>query len=220
MADLILSNANVITMDPAYPKAQWVVIRDKIIIAVGRNEDLREFQKRNTTMIDCNKKTVLPGFIDAHCHLHAFAESFVTLNLEPYNNVRSISDIQGRVKDLSQQLPPGTWIRGRGYNEFYLAEKRHPNRWDLDQIVSAHPVKLTHRTGHAHVLNSVALRQVGISTDTPDPGDGLIERNSETGEPTGLLYRMGDFLSKKIPPLEGQQLEWGMKIANDKPHLR
>jgi len=216
MADLILFNANVITMDPACPKAQLVAVKNGKILAVTTNDDLKKCKKKKTKTVDCKGKTVLPGFIDAHCHLHTFAESFVTLNLEPHNNVRSISDIQTRIKDLSQQLPPGTWIRGRGYNEFYLVEKRHPNRWDLDQITSAHPIKLTHRTGHAHVLNSLALKIVGISKETPDPPDGLIERDIKTGEPTGLFYRIGDFLSKKIPPLDNQQLDLGMKIANNK----
>jgi predicted amidohydrolase YtcJ len=215
MADLVLFNANVITMDSAYPTAQLIAIQDNRITAVGGDDALREFQKRNTQTIDCKGKTVLPGFIDAHCHLHALAESHVTLNLEPHHNVRSISDIQTKIKASSQQLPSGTWIRGRGYNEFYLAEKRHPNRWDLDQVTSAHPIKLTHRTGHAHVLNSLGLKMVGISNETPDPLDGLIDRDINTGEPTGVLYRMGDFLSRKIPPLENHQLDQGMKIAND-----
>lgn len=216
MANLILFNANVITMDSACPKAQLVAVKNGKILAVTTNDDLKKFKKRKTKTIDCKGKTVLPGFIDAHCHLHSFAESFVTLNLEPHNNVRSISDIQTRIQDLSQQLPSGTWVRGRGYNEFYLVEKRHPNRWDLDQITSSHPIKLTHRTGHAHVLNSLALKIVGISKETPDPPEGLIERDIKTGEPTGLFYRMGDFLSKKIPPLDNQQLDHGMRIANNK----
>jgi len=215
MADLVLFNANVMTMDSSCPTAQLIAIQDNRIIAVGKDDDLREFQRRNTKTIECRGKTVLPGFIDAHCHLHALAESRVTLNLEPHHNVRSISDVQTKIKASSQQLPSGAWIRGRGYNEFYLAEKRHPNRWDLDQVTSAHPIKLTHRTGHAHVLNSLALKMVGISNETPDPPDGLIDRDVKTGEPTGVLYRMGDYLSSKIPPLENHQLDQGIRIAND-----
>jgi len=214
MADLIIFNANVITMDPTCPKVKLVVIQNNRILAVGRNQDLKEIKTKTAKIIDCNGKTVLPGFIDAHIHLHSFAESFIALNLEPHNTVRSISDIQKKIRELSQQLPEGTWIRGRGYNEFYLGEKRHPSRWDLDAISTIHPMKLTHRTGHAHVLNSLALKLVGISKETPDPPDGLIERDLETGEPTGLLYQMSDFLSKRIPPLENQQLDLGMKIAN------
>jgi predicted amidohydrolase YtcJ len=215
MADLILFNANVLTMDPACPTAQLIAVRNNRVAAVGKDDDLREFQKRNTKIIDCNGKTILPGFIDAHCHLHALAESYVTLNLEPRNDVRSISDIQTKIKATSQQLPSGAWIRGRGFNEFNLAEKRHPNRWDLDQVTSVHPIKLTHRTGHAHVLNSLALKMVGISNETPDPPEGLIDREIKTGEPTGVLYRMGGFLSRKIPSLENQELDRGMEKAND-----
>jgi hypothetical protein len=215
MPYLILFNANVVTMDPLYPKAEGVLIKNGKILSATTNDAFKKWKRKNTITIDCKGKTVLPGFIDAHLHLHALAESHVTLNLEPHHNVRSISDIQTKIKDLSQKLPSGTWIRGRGYNEFYLAEKRHPNRWDLDQVTSAHPIKLTHRTGHAHVLNSLALKIAGISTETPDPPDGLIDRDIKTGEPTGVIYRMGDFLSRKIPPLENHQLDQGMKKAND-----
>jgi predicted amidohydrolase YtcJ len=215
MADLILFNANVITMDPLYPKAEGVLVKNGKILFATANDALKKWDRTKATKIDCNGKTILPGFIDAHLHLHALAESHVILNLEPHHNVRSISNIQTKIKDYSQKLPSGTWIRGQGYNEFYLAEKRHPNRWDLDQITSLHPIKLTHRTGHAHVLNSLALQMVGISNETPDPPEGLIDRDLTAGEPTGLLFRMGDFLSKKIPPLENDQLDQGIKIAND-----
>jgi predicted amidohydrolase YtcJ len=215
MVDLILFNANVITMDPLYPKAEGVLIKNGKILSASTKDTLKKWDRIKATAIDCEGKTVLPGFIDAHCHLHALAESYVTLNFEPQHNVRSIIDIQTKIRDFSQKLPSGSWIKGRGYNEFYLAEKRHPNRWDLDQVTSTHPIKLTHRTGHAHVLNTLALKMVGISNETPDPPDGLIDRDVNTGEPTGVLYRMGDFLSRKIPPLENDQLDQGMKIAND-----
>jgi predicted amidohydrolase YtcJ len=86
---------------------------------------------------------------------------------------------------MAQKAVPGTWIRGRGYNEFYLAEKRHPTRWDLDEVAPNHHVKLTHRSGHAHVLNSLALQAVNISMETPDPEGGLIDRDIN---PTSALY--------------------------------
>src|SRR5208337_973506 len=103
----------------------------------------------------------------------------------------SISDIKKSIARVCKDLPPGTWIRGRGYNEFYLAEKRHPTRADLDEAASLHPVKLVHRSGHAYVLNSRALKLVGITSGTGDPPEGLIDRELGTGEPTGILYGMG-----------------------------
>lgn len=214
MSDLILFNGNIITMDPAYPYAQSVAIQDGKISAVSRNESIDDLQRGKTKWIDCEGRTILPGFIDAHLHLFGFAESLVTLNLEPRNGIHSLSDIQKKIREKSQQLPPGTWIRGRGYNEFYLAEKRHPNRWDLDSVTTIHPIKLTHRSGRAYVLNSLGLKLVGISKETADPPEGLIDRNVETGEPTGLLYGMGDYLGKAIPPLERSQIELGIKMAD------
>ena len=216
MEDLILNHANVITMDPNLPRANGIAIQEGKILAVGANDQFKELRHKNTQVIDCKGKTILPGFIDAHLHLHGFAESLVTLNLEPRNNVRSISDIQAKIKASSQNLPSGTWIRGKGYHEFYLAEKRHPTRGDLDAATSIHPVKLTHRSGHAHVLNSLALAFVGISKHTPDPPGGLIDRDLMTGEPTGVLYGMSDYLSKLIPTIDQNQLEEGIKLANQK----
>lgn len=214
LSDLILFNANALTMDPAFPQAQMVAIQDGKISAVSSNENIADLKKRNTKLIDCKGRTILPGFIDAHFHLFGFAESLITLNLEPQSGIHSISDIQKKIGEQSQQLPPATWIRGRGYNEFYLAEKRHPNRWDLDSVTTIHPIKLTHRSGRAYVLNSLGLKLVGISKETGDPPEGLIDRDIETGEPTGLLYGMGDYLGKAIPPLAPKQIELGIKLAD------
>ena len=71
-----------------------------------------------TLSIDCRGMTVLPGFIDAHCHVHALAESLVSLDLGPGNNVASIDGLQSILRDHALHLAAGTWIRGRGYNEF------------------------------------------------------------------------------------------------------
>ena len=213
MSDLILFNANVITLDPSLPEVQLVAIKNGQIIHISGNEKLHELRQRNTMLIDCHGKTVIPGFIDSHFHLHGFAESLITLNLSARNHVYSISDIQARVRQEAQRLPSGSWIRGRGYNEFYLAEKRHPNRWDLDAVTLSHPVKLTHRSTRAHVLSSLGLRLANISRETPDPPEGLIDRDQTTGEPTGLLYGMSDYLAKTLPHLGMDQMEQGIRLA-------
>lgn len=214
IADLILTNANIITLDPLRPKANWMRIRNGKVLSLGDKGNVGKLTIGKSRIIDCRGKTVLPGFIDAHIHLPSFAESLVIMNLGPSNDIRSISDIQSRIRTFCRDLPSGRWIRGQEYNEFYLAEKRHPTRWDLDQAAPDHPIKLTHRSGHAHVLNSRALELVGISKETPDPPGGIIDRHLETGEPTGLLFEMHTFLSKRIPSLDTQQLERGVMIMN------
>ena len=212
-ADLILCNGNVITLDSSCPRAQLVAVKDGKIWVVTRNEDWKELKGSRTLTVDCHGGTVLPGFNDAHCHLLALAKRFINLDVTPAR-VHSISDIQKEIRKLARDLSPGTWISAEGYDEFHLVEKRHPTRWDLDKASQAHPVKLTHRSGHAHVLNSMALALVGISRETPDPIGGIIDRDLETGEPTGLLYDMGDYLGKRIPPLSEAQLEQGIYLVN------
>lgn len=216
MPDLIFFNANVITLDPGLKKAQLVAVRDGRIIAVTGVNSLGQLRRRHTRMVDCNAKTLLPGFIDAHCHLRATAAREVSVDLSPRENVLSINDIKSKIKKHSQRLKPGTWVRATGYDEFYLSEKRHPTRWDLDEAAADHPVKLVHRSGHAHVLNSLALKLVGITKSTPDPPGGLMDRAPETGEPTGILYEMNAVLSKRIPPRDESELNRGLMLLNQK----
>ncbi|WP_169432927.1 amidohydrolase [Desulfotignum balticum] len=176
---------------------------------------LVEFQSRKTIFIDCKGRTLLPGFIDPHFHFHAFAASLVSIDLSSKEGVRSIKDIQSKIKACRLQSRPGSWIRAQKYCEFDLKEKRHPNRWDIDQAVCDFPVKLTHRSGHAHVLNSLGLTLAGISRSTPDPPGGMIDRDLHTGDPTGLLYEMGGYLSKCIPRPEADQFEHAVKMAGN-----
>ena len=213
-ADLIFCNANVLTLDPHCPRAETVAVREGKILSVSGNNAVEELKGTRTSIIDCHGKTILPGFHDAHCHFTALAESLLTLDLCP-PAVHSIPDIQDKIRTLSQNLPRGSWIKAGGYNEFYLVERRHPTRWDLDRATTTHPVKLTHRSGHAHVLNSLALALAGISNETPEPPGGMIERDLETGEPNGLLYGMSAYLANVVPPLDNSELEQGIKLANE-----
>jgi predicted amidohydrolase YtcJ len=130
--------------------------------------------------------------------------------------VSSINDILEKIHEHSKTLAPGSWIKASGYNEFYLYEKRHPTCRELDTVASDHPVKLTHRSHHAHVLNSLALKQVGISRYTPEPPGGLIDRYIDTGEPNGILFEMSDFLSKRIPRISDNELSRGIRLLNKK----
>ncbi|MFH1486147.1 MAG: amidohydrolase, partial [Chloroflexota bacterium] len=199
-------------LDERKPRAQLVAIEAGKIIWVGDNEDRKELAGQK---IDCEGKTLVPGFNDAHCHILAFASSLVSVDCSP-SSVSSIADIQARIRDQAQRLPRGSWLRGSGYNEFYLAEKRHPNCWDLDRAAPHHPVKLTHRTGHASVLNSLALSYIGISMDSAEPPGGMIERDLDSGEPNGLLLEMEAHIAKAMPPLAEAELERGIRLANEK----
>ncbi len=213
-ADLILLNANVLTMEQATPRAGFVAVKSDRIIGVGHDSDREVFIGSHTISIDCKGKTVIPGFHDAHMHIFSVISSLLSIDCSPAS-VSSIVDIQRKIAEKALRTPAGTWIKGSEYNKFYLEEQRHPTRWDLDKAAPAHPVKLAHRTRYACVLNSQGLALAGITAETPDPPGGLIERELETGEPTGLLFGMNAFLSKNVvPPPPDEELYNGIKQAN------
>ena len=191
-ADLLLTNALVLAMDNRRPPGSWVAVREGRILALGSDDGWKDLRGPGTRSIDCAGMTLAPGFVDAHCHLLALASSLraVDCRAEAAGSVAHIVDL---LRVRARANAPGQWVRGSGYDEFYLADRRHPTRLDLDRATTGHPVRLDHRTGHASVLNSRGLDALGIRRDTPDPPRGIVERD-ETGEPTGVLFEMSEYL--------------------------
>jgi predicted amidohydrolase YtcJ len=214
-ATLVLYNARVITMDTACPRAEAVAVEGERILAVGSEEDVRPHVGARTEVIDCGGRAVLPGFIDGHCHLLAFAASLLSADCSPAA-VFSIADIQATIRHRAQETPAGRWIRAVGYSEADLAEGRHPTRWDLDAAAPDHPVRLIHRSGHACVLNSPALRLCGIDITTEEPPGGYLDRAPSSGEPTGLLLEMNELVERAVPPLAYEELAEGVRLASQR----
>src|SRR4030042_6079523 len=160
-ADIVLKNARVITMDAVKPTAELVAVTDDQISVVGSNKELDSLICAGTRVIDCEGRTLVPGFNDAHLHLFSLIRKLLSIDISPAA-VRSIADIKEAVRRKAEKTPPGTWLSGTDYNEFYLAEKRCPTRWDLDEAAPHHPVVLSHRSLHICVLNSLALRLAGL----------------------------------------------------------
>lgn len=211
-SDLVLCNANAITLDRRYPHARTIYIKGGLVLGTSSSDIDPHLINRNTQVIDCRGRTVIPAFHDAHCHIAAYAESLFNIDVSPAS-VRSIEDIIDRIRQVADTIPAGQWIRCAGYNEFYLKEKRHPLRDDLDRATLSHPVKLTHRSGHAHVLNTPALKLACINIESEEPDGGMIERDLDTGQPNGLLYGMRTYLSQKVPPVSGKELESAIEKA-------
>lgn len=216
MCTLIFHNARVMSLDPTISGARLVAVNGDRIHAVGGDELLPQLKSRSTQLIDCEGKVVLPGFVDAHCHVRAYAESLVSLDISPQNNIRTIGEIQNRILEACNSKAPGTWIKANGYSEFHLAEKRQPNRYDLDAVAPLHPVRLTHRSGHVHVLNSLALKLLNITAATEEPPGSLMDRDVATGEPTGVLFGMGAFLARAMPAADDSITDPGLRFAGER----
>ncbi|MBI2172045.1 MAG: amidohydrolase [Chloroflexi bacterium] len=181
---------------------------------------------RADRIIPCGGATLAYGLHDAHIHLLAYASSLRRMDCGP-SSARSIADIQRLVSQRAAQTPEGEWVRARGYDDFSLREGRHPTRHDLDAAAPRHPVQLDHRSGHACVLSTAALARVGIGQDTPDPPEGVIERDAG-GAPTGLLFEMGSYVAqrteerhdlagtrKAVSKASQRLLSWGVTSLTD-----
>lgn len=197
--NILIHNANVITLDPGKPRASGVVCERGIITSLHDSDVKRALESGNYVVMDCGGRTMLPGFIDSHVHFLAYASSLTAVDCSPHS-VSSIQELSTALQARAMDTPPGGWVRGAGYDEFRLKERRHPTRHDLDPLVPDHPVKLGHRSGHGTVLNSRAMALAGITIETPEPLGGYIERDVETGEPTGLFIDLDDWLDDRLGP--------------------
>lgn len=189
-ADTVYLNGVVLTMNASDEIAEAVAVRGDAILAVGTNEEIRAFIGDNTRVVDLGGKTLLPGFIDAHSHMPWAGDRAlyaVDCNSPPTGTVTSIEDIIQRLTERAAGTPKGEWVEGWGYDDTLLAEKRHPTRWDLDQVSTEHPIFLFHVSSHIAVVNSYVLEMRDITRDTKQPPGGEIEMDPETGEPTGVL---------------------------------
>ena len=197
LPSLVLINARVLTLDPLRAGAQAVAVRGSTIAAFGSSKDIASLAGPATRIINCGGKTLIPGFVDSHCHVLAQAASLQGIDCSP-KTVTSIEDLEDVVRHRAEATQTGRWIRGFGYDDLSFLEKRHPTRWDLNRAAPNHPVRLDHRSGHATVLNSLALNLVGLDASTPDPVEGVIDRDNATGELTGLLFEMAGYLRQRL----------------------
>lgn len=213
-ADIIFNNAHAITVDPRQPAAELVAVKNGKILFAGSCGQLSDFKGVGTKVIDCAGKTLIPGFNDAHCHIFSFVRKLTSIDLSA-PDIKSIADIKAAIKRKAEKTPAGQWISGTDYNDFNLVEKRHPTRWEIDEVAPDNPVVLSHRGLHACVLNSRALALAHINAETPEPPGAYISRDMNSGEPDGLLVEMLPYVREKVmPPVTEEELVEGIKIAN------
>jgi len=205
-ADLVLRNANVLTMNPLEPYAEAITIKDEKIVAVGTDNQTKPWVGKQTKVMNLDGKMVVPGFIDAHVHMRGFGRSLTWINLR---GVDSIGEMQQLLRERTQKTPEGKWILGRGWDQERFREKRYPTRWDLDDVTLNNPVIFTRFCGHVCVANGKALELAGITRDTVAPSGGQIDMDHETGEPTGILRENAmDLVWNIVPePSEGELAE-------------
>lgn len=175
-------NGAIFTSNDAAPYAQAMLVENGLITWVGPADAL---PAGNYETVDLGGKRILPGFVDAHMHPIMLADFNQQISCLP-PKVHSIRELIGEIRAVRAGQGPDQWILGWGYDEGKFAEKRAPDRYDLDQGCSDAPVAIMRTCAHIRCVNSRALELAHITKDTPDPPGGRIDRD-ENGEPTGIL---------------------------------
>ena len=195
---MLLFNGKIHTQDKNQPFAEALLILDNKIIQVGSNYEVRAAAEniKGIDHIDLNGKLVLPGFIDSHFHFYEWALNFDSIDL---SKVFSFKGMEQVLKVKAKSMKNGEWLLGYGFNESDWPENRMPDKNDLDRIAPDNPVCIWRCDLHVGVANSLGLKTAGINSNTPDPAEGIIAKDS-TGEPTGVLRELALNLIKNCVP--------------------
>jgi predicted amidohydrolase YtcJ len=197
--EAVFFNGTVRTIDEDIPVAEAIAVGGGSIIAVGSTDEMRELAGPRAVLYDLRGKTVLPGFMDAHAHFHGYAKNLSRIDLI---GTGSLEEVLGRISARLEDVPEGSWITGRGWDQNDWPVPVYPDRHALDRIAPRHHVYLIRVCGHAGVANSTALRAAGITRETPDPPGGRILRDDD-GEPTGVVIDEAEKLITGIIPSLG-----------------
>ena len=209
-ATLVLTNGQIYTMDPTQPRATAVAIRDSHVLAVGSDGDMKRLLKPGGEMVDLSGRFVTPGLVDAHVHFQHFAISLQNIDLEGTATRQAALD---RVAAFAREHPGGGWLRGRGWVQDAWPDRAFPTAADLDTIIPDRPVYLSHKSGHAAWVNSLALNIAQVNETTADPPGGQIQRDA-AGRPTGVLFEDAmDLVARHIPRYTVDEIAAAMRRA-------
>ena len=201
IADLVVENALIYTVDAKKPKAVALAVKDGKFIYVG--DKVAAHVGPQTQRIDAKGAAVIPGLIDSHTHLRGLGD---LLSSNDFRRFKSPGEIALSLKQKADSSSNTTWITGRNWDQANWGD-RMPTKSDLDAVIPNHPVFLRRVDGHAAWVNSRALSLAKVTRDTPDPPGGKILRNAK-GEPTGILVdRAMALVAKNIPAATAEQIE-------------
>ena len=192
--DLILHHGKIVTVDNKFSIHPAMAVQGNRILQVGANEAVLNLKGPRTVTLDLQGRMVLPGLMDSHTH--PIAAAMTEFN-HPVPQMDTIPDVLDYIRSRTQALQEGAWIVVQQVFITRLREQRYPTRAELDQVAPRHPVMF--RTGPDASLNSLALKLSGIDRNfkVTDGGTGFIEKDTATGEPTGILRNCTRYVKVK-----------------------
>ncbi len=221
-ADLIIRNAQVITLDGGHPAARAVAVAGDRIVAVGSDSLIGGYRHEGTKVIDAGGRTLIPGFIEGHAHFLGLGEALLTIDLRA---ARSWPMIVALVDSAVRKTKPGVWIFGRGWHQEKWTTppvphvQGYPLHGELSAVSPDNPVVLSHASGHGIMANRKAMSLAGVNRETATPDGGLILHDA-AGEPTGIFLENAEALILNSYHKQRQSLSAGEQKAGLLKKLR
>jgi predicted amidohydrolase YtcJ len=204
--DVIYKNGKIHTYDANNTIAEAIAIKDGKILDVGSNNDiLGKYESVN--IVDLGGKVVLPGFIDCEGSLAEYSKNLSLINL---SMAKSVNEITALVSERIKTLPANSWVGGFGWNELILPEADliSMDKSALDKVSANHNIYLVNLDGSSVWVNTKLLNTLNITKDTPSPKDGDIEKDANTGEPTGLFFDAAvNLVREAIPEFSNDEMK-------------
>jgi len=205
-ADLIVTNANIYTVNDYLPKAEAFAISNGKFIGIGTSKEIRSgFKSKN--VINLKGKTIVPGLIDGHCHFYGLGQNMQVVDLV---GTKSYQEILDKLVQYQKDRKP-EFIQGRGWDQNDWENKEYPTKEKLDKLFPKIPVVLTRVDGHAMFVNQAALDLAGIDNKTKVKGGEILKKK---GKITGVLIdNAKKRVSAIIPELSKKERIQALKDA-------
>ena len=211
-ADLVITNANIRTMDAKRTGARSIASLNGKIIAIGSDADTKGLIGPNTRVIDARGKLVLPGFNDAHVH---FMETGAQLSSVDLRSAKTPEEFVRRIKDFASKIPKDQWITGGNWDHENWTPNNLPTAAMIDAATPDNPVFVDRLDGHMALANSLAMKLAGVDKNTADVAGGLIVRDA-AGNPTGIFKDAAmAYIAKAIPDASFEQKLAYVQAATD-----
>ncbi len=204
--DLIITNANIYTVDDNFSNAEAFAVTNGKFIAVGSAKEIKT-NFRSENIYDAEGKTIIPGLIDAHCHFYGLGSSMQKVDL---SGTKSYNEVIDKIKSF-QKDKNSNFILGRGWDQNDWKVKEYPTKDKLDKLFPKTPIAVRRIDGHAMLVNQATLDLAGINKNTEVTGGEIIKKN---GKITGVLIDNAmSFVNKIIPKTTKKEAIQALKDA-------